>query len=488
MSPIAQTNLLFIMSDEHQARALGCAGHDIVRTPNIDKLAGRGTRFSNAYSNSPMCVPSRASFATGQYVHQTGYWTNAHPYEGRVGSWGHALQGAGHGCVSIGKLHYRFETDPCGFDHMIIPLNVVGGIGAPRHAIKDPIAPPLSKSVFASKVGAGDSSYQTYDQDITERTCEWLKQKAAQPSSQPWMLFSSFVCPHFPLIARQEFLDLYEVDAMPLPKDHGERKTYHPWVQAMRDATNDDSHFTDATRRLGIACYYALCSYLDANVGRILDTLDETGLSASTRVIYASDHGESLGARGMWGKSNMFEESVGIPMIVAGPDVPAGKVSNTPVSLVDGYATILQAAGVGDGEPDATHPGRSLFTLASASDQIDRVAFSEYHGMGAVTGGFMIRKGRWKYNFYAGFDHPELYDLENDPEEMHDLGSDPAYAGVRAELHGELLAICDPAEVEARSKADQHAVVESQGGRDAVLAKGAFQGSPVPGEAPKIMR
>ena len=487
MANIEPTNLLFIMSDEHQARALGCAGHEIVKTPNIDKLAARGTRFSNAYSNSPMCVPSRASFATGQYVHRIGNWTNAHPYDGRVEAWGHRLLEAGYGSTSIGKLHYRFETDPCGFEQMIIPLNVVGGIGAPRHAVKDPIAPALSQSAFATKVGPGDSSYQNYDLDITERTCAWLKEKAANPSGKPWTLFSSLVCPHFPLVVRQEFLDLYDVGAMPLPKDNGEQKTYHPWFQAMRQATNDDSHFTDESRRLNIACYFALCSFVDANVGRIIETLEETGLSASTRVIYASDHGENLGARGMWGKSNMFEESVAIPMIIAGPDIPTGKVCKTPVSLVDAYPAILQASGLGDGQPGGTHPGRSLIDVACAPEHYDRTVFSEYHGMGAVTAGFMIRKGRWKYNCYAGFEDAELYDLESDPEERHDLGTDPAHAGVRAALHAELLKICDPAEVETRSKSEQQAVVEKHGGRDAVLARGAFQGSPVPGEAPKFV-
>ena len=481
------TNLLFIMSDEHQARAMGCAGHPIVKTPNLDRLAARGTRFTNAYTNSPICVPARASFATGQYVNKIGYWTNAHPYEGAVEAWGHRLMASGHKCDSIGKLHYRFETDPCGFEQMIIPLNVVDGVGALRQAIKDPIAPPPSKSRFATEIGPGDSSYQKYDSDITDRTCQWLREQSTTVADKPWMLFSSHVTPHYPLVARQEFLDLYDVDAMPMPKDYGVSKTYHPWFQAMCEATNDDRHFTDENRRLGIACYYALCSFVDDNVGRILDALDETGLAETTRVIYVSDHGENLGARGMWGKSNMYEESVAIPMIAAGPDVPVGKTCATPVSLIDGYATILHSVAAGDGQPDDLHPGRSLIEIANANDDPDRVVFSEYHAMGAVTAGFMIRQGRWKYNVYAGFEDPELYDLEADPEEANDLGKDPAFAGIRADLHRELVAICDPVEVEVRSKAEQQALVEKYGGRDAVIARGTFQASPVPGEQPKVI-
>ena len=487
MVDLKPTNLLFIMSDEHQARAMGCAGHDIVKTPNLDRLAASGTRFTNAYTNSPICVPARASFATGQYVNKIGYWTNAHPYEGAAEAWGHKLMAAGHRCDSIGKLHYRFETDPCGFEQMIIPLNVVGGVGAVRHAIKDPTAPPLKNSRMATEIGPGDSSYQGYDDDIAERTCNWLKEMAASPPDKPWTLFSSFVCPHYPLVARQEFLDLYDVGAMPWPKDYGESKTYHPWFQALRANTNDDSHFTDENRKLGIACYYALCSALDAKIGRILDTLDELGLTETTRIIYTSDHGENLGARGMWGKSNMYEESVAIPMIAAGPDVPEGKVCETAVSLVDGYPTFLHAAGLSDGAPEAEHPGTSLWTIANAPDDLSRVAFSEYHAMGADSGGFMIRKGKWKYNYYAGFDNPELYDLESDPEEMNDLGCDPAFHAVREQLYLELANICDPNEVEQHAKRQQAELIDKFGGRDAVLSRGVFQASPVPGEEPKMM-
>jgi len=115
-------NVLFIMADEHQQKASGCYGHSFVKTPNIDKLAASGTRFTNAYTNSPICVPARASFATGREVHETGYWDNALAYDGRIEGWGHAMQKAGMHCLSIGKLHYRGEEDPTGFDEQIVPL------------------------------------------------------------------------------------------------------------------------------------------------------------------------------------------------------------------------------------------------------------------------------------------------------------------------------------------------------------------------------
>ena len=123
------TNVLFIMADEHQAAALSSQGHPVAKTPNLDRLAARGTVFENAYTPSPICVPARAAVATGRYVHKTRYWDNAHAYDGRVAGWGHVLQSGGVPVTSIGKLHYRSESDPTGFDDQILPLHIAGGVG-----------------------------------------------------------------------------------------------------------------------------------------------------------------------------------------------------------------------------------------------------------------------------------------------------------------------------------------------------------------------
>src|SRR3974390_796564 len=124
-------NLLLIMSDEHSRRVLGCYHHPIVKTPNLDLLAARGIRFTDAYCNSPICVPSRASFHTGRYVHAIGFWDNAMPYDGSVPSWAHRLRAAGHRGGAIGKLHFRSGADDNGFGREQMPLHVVGGVGDP---------------------------------------------------------------------------------------------------------------------------------------------------------------------------------------------------------------------------------------------------------------------------------------------------------------------------------------------------------------------
>ena len=200
--------------------------------------------------------------------------------------------------------------------------------------------------------------------------------------------------------------------------------------------------------RIARAAYYGLCSFLDHNVGQVLAALDDGGLTADTRIIYTSDHGECLGNRGIWSTSVMYEESVGVPLIVAGADLPEGAVVETPVSLVDCYPTIVEGVGETLSEADCALPGRSLIDLAS-HDEPDRVVFSEYHAGGSITGFFMVRNGRWKYVHYEGL-AAQLFDLEADPGEEKDLANDADYADVRAACEAKLRTIADPEAVNAR--------------------------------------
>ncbi|MEQ9198657.1 MAG: sulfatase-like hydrolase/transferase, partial [Rhodospirillales bacterium] len=203
----------------------------------------------------------------------------------------------------------------------------------------------------------------------------------------------------------------------------------------------------------------------------------------STRILYVSDHGDNMGERGLWGKSTLYEESAGIPMIAAGPGIPAGRVSTTPVSLVDVYPTVIDALDVAaDG---AERPGRSLLEIANNPDDPERVVYAEYHAAGATCGAFMIRRGQWKLCYYIDMP-PQLFDLAADPEELRDLGKSPDHADTRASLEADLRRVCDPEEVDRRARRDQAAIVEANGGREKVVARGGFGATPPPGEAPQF--
>ena len=476
-------NLVFIMSDEHNADFMGVSGHGVVQTPNLDRLAASGTRFSNAYTNCPICVPARASFATGRYVHDCGYWDNADPYDGAIASWGHRLIAQGHRVVSIGKLHYRDSADDNGFDDEIVPLHVVGGVGDLVGLIREDMPERKAARRFAHDVGRGESTYTAYDRQIAAEAVRWLVEDAPRYRDRPWVLFVSFVCPHFPLIAPPAFYDLYPEADIPWPALYApEDRPTHPYYAALRQAMNYDQYFDDDRVRQAVAGYLGLCSFLDDNIGQVLAGIEQAGLADDTRVIYTSDHGEALGKRGLWGKSTMFEEAAAIPLIMAGPGIDRGQAVDTLVSLVDCHPTIIDAVGGEHHGDDAGLPGRSLFGIA-AGDDPDRVVFSEYHAAASVTANYMVREGRYKLVTFVGME-PELFDLDADPDERRNLAADPAHAAVRARLEAKLREICDPVEIDRRARADQARTIDHHGGRTAILERGDFGYSPAPGQTP----
>ena len=173
--------------------------------------------------------------------------------------------------------------------------------------------------------------------------------------------------------------------------------------------------------------------------------LDDSGLDDNTRVVNPSDHGDNVGARRIWRKSTMHDESAGIPLIMAGPGIPNSHVCRMPVSIGDMFPTILDCAGAPFGPGDDSLPGRSLLDIAGEADDKTRVAFPECHAAGAISGAYVLRTFRYKYLHYAGGYDPELYDLDRDPEEMNNLAADPKYAGTLARLRNQLLELIDMA-------------------------------------------
>ena len=471
-------NVLFILSDEHARNISGCYGNSIVKTPNIDALAARGTVFENAYCNSPICVPSRASLATGKYPHRTRYWDNAHPYDGNVPSWHHALRDAGHEVVSIGKLHYRSAEDDSGFSENIHPIYVPDGQGDVFGLLRDEVKPRKAASAMAAKAGYGSSDYSNFDTRVADAAVSWLQAPPAR-SDKPWVLFVSFVVPHFPLIAPKEFFDLYNGVPIPMPDQYGAaERPSHPGVDAYRTVFNYDDYFDEATLKIALQAYYGMCSFLDFNVGRVLRALSDSGQAEDTSIIYSSDHGESLGNRGLWGKSVFYEDSCAIPMMIAGPGIEPGKRCDVPVSLVDMYPTILKATGVQQEAQTRDRPGSDLQKLARNGSK-DRVVFSEYHAAGSASGGFMVRKGSWKLVYYVGHP-PQLFNLDDDPRETRDRTGESEIAAIQADLESELRKIVDPEAANARAFEDQAQRIKQLGGAEAIRARAEIGYTPAP--------
>ncbi|MBT5514681.1 MAG: sulfatase-like hydrolase/transferase [Rhodospirillaceae bacterium] len=479
-------NLLILMSDQHTQAVTGCYGHEIVRTPNLDKLAAAGARFDSAYTTCPVCVPARASFATGKYVHQIGTWDNATAFDGSIPSWHSLLRDRGHQTVSIGKLHFRSDEDDNGFSDEQIAMHIIDGKGDLLGLIRDEDMPKRGASwKMAKMAGPGESMYTRYDRDITAKAQSWLYEEAPKYTDKPWVLFVSLVAPHFPLTAPSEHFYHYYNQDLPMPKLYDKRHDpIHPYLDDYRKTFAYDEFFEtpDMVKRAQ-AGYLGLVSFMDQQVGLVLDALEKSGLRDTTRVVYTTDHGDNLGNRGAWGKSVMYEEAACVPMIVSGPDVPVGHTVKTPATIVDIYPFIMDCVGARDQTtvPD-DNPGTSIMNLING-DEPDRVAFSEYHAMGSKTAAYMVRKGHYKLIYYPAYP-AQVFNLEADPDELVDLTDDPDAQSIKAELMAELSKICDPVLVDQSAKSTQARMVDENGGKPAIIERGDLGFSVPPGVAP----
>jgi len=481
------TNMLVIMSDEHNPKFLGVAGHSFIATPNLDTLAARGTRFTSAYTTCPICVPARAAFAVGRYVHDIGYWDNADGYDGSIPSWHHELRDAGHRVVSIGKLHFRGRPgDDHGFSEEILPMHIVDGVGDVKGLVRENIPKRKGGDKMAKRAGPGESAYTVYDRDIAARAQIWLHEEAPKWHDRPWVLFVSFVSPHFPLTAPPQWFYRYWKQDLPMPKQYGkDARPHHPFLDTYAHTVDYDSHFaSEGDVKRAIAGYAGLVSAMDENVGYVLRALRDAGLAQDTRVIYTSDHGDNVGARGLWGKSTLYEESAGVPLVMAGPDIPAGRVVAATVSHIDCAPTILEAVGLPPRVGGRALPGASLFGLTTGGIA-QRPVIAEYHAIGSRAAAFMLRFGKWKYCHYVGAP-PQLFDLDADPEELIDVAGDPHFAATLAEGERLLRAALDPEATDARAKRRQAELLAQFGGREKALARGDLGFTPAPGTTAEI--
>ncbi|MGB7262352.1 MAG: sulfatase-like hydrolase/transferase [Albidovulum sp.] len=481
-------NFLVLISDEHRRDAMGCMGHPIVKTPNLDRLAERGCVFENAYTPSPMCVPTRAALATGDYVHRTGNWDSATPYAGQVRSWMRQLRDADVPVTSIGKLHFRSAEDDNGFTEEIIPMHVVGGVGWAVGLLRE--NPPAydAAAELAADVGTGPSTYTDYDLAITAATEQWLAGKADEV--EPWSAFISLVSPHYPLTAPEKWAALYDPAKMDMPVGYGTNpQPEHSELANIRKFYDYERYFDEAKMRAAKVAYYALTSFMDDCIGRIVAALEASGQAENTVIVYVSDHGDMMGDQGFWTKQVMYDASAGVPMIAVGPGIPEGRRVRTGASLLDLAATALDVTGTdGDAASDAL-PGMSLRALANAPDDPDRTIFSEYHDGGSTTGTFMVRWADWKYVHYVGHD-PQLFNLVADPQEMINLAregvNDPATRAALAKGEQRLRAICDPEAVNARAFSDQRKKIAALGGETACQEAYVFNHTPTPVEQAKL--
>ncbi|MDE2912074.1 MAG: sulfatase-like hydrolase/transferase [Paracoccaceae bacterium] len=466
-------NVLLLMVDEMAWWAPGfaaAAGKAPASTPCLDRLAKRSVIFDSAYTPSPMCVPARAAIACGRHVHETRNWSSAEAYRGQLPSFGHRLRDRGIGMTSIGKLHYRRAADDVGIDEQIEPLHIPNGIGWVRGLLRRPLCGYDATSELAETIGPGETDYVRFDRRVTAAACHWLE--APGRRDRPWCCFVSWLSPHYPLVAPPEFFGLYDPGRFagapePVPG--------HPVLRQLAGFFDHDRYFSERDRGIARAAYRGLCSFVDGEIGKTLDSLSRSGQERDTLVIFTSDHGEMLGAKGFWGKSTMYEDSVRVPLLLAGPGADAGTRRNGPVSLIDIAPTVCEALGVP--QAPAAFSGLSLL----APDMPERAVISEYHDGGCSDGITMLRlnnrEGAWKYVDYAGGHGPQLFDLRQDPEERQDLAA--THPGTADWARRRLLDFLDPEETNERAHADQERMITALGGREHLLGVPQWNYTPV---------
>jgi choline-sulfatase len=425
------TNVLILMSDEHNAKVSSVYGHPRVETPNMERLAREGTTCDAAYCPSPLCTPSRSSFMSGLPVHQTQAYNNCNVVSFDYPSYGAVLADQGVHTVSVGKTDTYTSWRELGFSETFLPgdRKAPGDINFRR----DPLAVRADGARRAAQFGP---RHDAFDRDLERMdvALDWLA-NTAPTLDRPWTLTVNLIAPHFPHHATPELWDRY-ADAADLPS-HGleQESARHPYAVDLRRHFQADA-FTEAQVRGQRQGYLARVDFVDRQLGRLLDALEATGQRDDTVVIYTSDHGEMLGKFGLWWKSSMYDDAVRVPLIAAGPGFAAGVRSSTAVSLLDAQAAMFRATGAARpagwwGEP----------LQDAALDDPDRAVLSEYHGHGTRSGTFLIRKGRWKLLHHGAAPH-QLFDLERDPEELDNRYD--AEPEVAADLDAELRRRCDP--------------------------------------------
>jgi len=448
-------NILLIMTDEHAAAYSGTYGHPLVQTPHMDRLASMGATFEHAYCNSPLCLPSRMSFMTGRYVHRIGAYDNGSPLPSDTVTWAHALRAVGYEAVLCGKQHFCGPDQLHGFERQLArdlhaELWTVDGV--PRGAAdwERGIVEAAQPWPGLAQAGPGHTTEIEVDDEVERQSLAFLSDPARR--EKPWVLNASFIAPHFPLVAPQRFWDMYPLESIDLPEiPDGHLETLHPVYQRMRAMFGCADYPEELVRRAR-AGYYALISYVDEKIGRLLDALEESGQADNTLVIHFSDHGDMNGEHGMWRKSNFYDASARVPLQMAWPGyISEGMRVREVVSLVDMVASFLEAGGAPDVAP---LDGQSLLGPLRGERAFRDEAFSEYLAHGVQGPMAMLRRGRYKFNYSLG-DRPELYDMQSDPGEFRDLAGDPSYTHIVDEMQTALLAQWDPVAIDRQVRQSQ---------------------------------
>ena len=472
-------NVVLIVSDQHNPRLAGYAGHPTIRTPNLDALAASGTVFDRAYCNTPVCGPSRMSYMAGKHLHQIGTWWNGVPLDPEEMTWARKLHEHGVETALFGKIDAPGDYENPGFSRAALTMrrgahNAPPRREPPRHMVAGFVraasrahlegAGPFDPEAVTEPEWGYSNRHGLYFQDrqTVDWTLAYLREKGRSGSHAPWLVHVGLEQPHWPYVCPRRHFDPYFPDRVVTPHDAVFPNPRLPAALQEWQRWNGLGEVSDELLARVLAAYYGMVTCMDEMIGEIRGELSRQGLAENTVVVYTSDHGESLGEHGLFFKHCPYEGSAGVPLLASGPGFPAGRRVAAPVSLIDLYPTLSGLYGI---EPEADRPGRDLRGVIEAEpapEEADPVLV-EWLGPGFNGAWFMLAGGRYKYTWYEAHP-PTLFDLLADPGEDRDLAPDPRYAEVLRRFEGALRARIDPEAVAERAKRDLGVIDDA--GRD----------------------
>jgi arylsulfatase A-like enzyme len=408
-------NILFLLADDQKADAMGCAGNTYIKTPNIDKLAKNGIRFTNCYvmggNRAAICAPSRAMLMSGKYLF--------HVYDvlDGVNTMPMYFEQNGYETFGTGKWHNGRESFEVSFqkgenvflggisNHMTVPCQNMG----PGRKLGDPVKKGYSTDIF------------------TDAAMRYISDYSKGSRENPFFCYVAFTAPHGPRVPREDYKGMYRDESMPVP---GNFRKIHPFKldnQSLRDEYLVPWPRTPEMIQTTMADYYAMISHLDNRIGDLIKLLIKEGLYDNTIIVYAGDNGMAMGGHGLLAKQNIYEVATKVPFIISGPGVPANETRDAMVYLLDIFPTLSSLCNLP--APDGIDGKDITPVLIGKKKEVRHSLYTVYMNSSKA-----VRTNDWKLILYQQHNYQQLFDLENDPLEINNLAEVPGYQSKMDEM------------------------------------------------------
>jgi len=447
-------NIIYILSDQHNPQVMGCAGDPYVRTPHLDELKRRSVSLEQCYCAAPLCVPSRSSLLTGLLPTNTGVYNNMQCLSSDKATFVNLLTLAGYETVLSGRMHFVGMDQRHGFEKRMVGDITPCFIGGDN---EEEIYGSFKRSsgqnlTSIRKSGAGHSAVLDFDRDVTDAACRYIREREDE---RPLFMTVGLYGPHCPYIAPKELYDYYYELLPELPDmSEEEAKNLHPAILKWYE-NRSMSEVTKADVRRIRAAYYSMVEYMDSLVGEVLQAAKERFGLDNTIIIYTSDHGDNIGEHGLFWKTNFYDGAARVPAMCSWKGHFAENVELHGLSsLLDLAPTLVELTGA----PELPMcDGRSLVKNLESGEELpaDRMIASVCSDIKGDNPSVMLRQGKWKFVKHAGYADCQLFDMEADRAEVHDLGREESCRPVVEDFLAKLVGVWDETEMLERLSRDK---------------------------------